>query len=228
MKKTAALIVSFVLAFVLVPTVANAAGKAEIVIDKASITDGGKIEVIGHLTECEKGTQVAVLLADKSYKTENRELQADDIVHIDQTSTGNNGTFLFQTSVKQKWSEKDVILSIGSNAETGMKSTDLKIPELPPTIDIVDNNSVLFGRDCYAVTGPYYMDADRIAESFAYGGNNIYFKLGDNWYNLLDKNATSNAYLKKENAVGISDIEKIMPRYYYAVSAIYTLRYVVE
>ena len=57
--------------------------------------------------------------------------------------------------------------------------------------------------------------------------NNIYYKLGGNWYNLLDPRATSSAFLTAKNAVSVNDIIAKVPRYYYAIIEKYTLRYYV-
>ena len=73
---------------------------------------------------------------------------------------------------------------------------------LPDTVSLYTPDSVY-------LTGTY------VADSIVNGGNVIYYKLGDKYYDLLDENATSNAYLVAENAMASAEVNKIKLRYYY-------------
>lgn len=226
MKKLTSLILSIMMLFSM-SFVVDADDTAEVIIDKATISPAGTVEVIGHLKGYKEGDQVTYLNVSREYKESGRQLSGDDIIYIDQSKVGNNGTFLFRHSVTQNWSDADSVLTFGSSRETKVATTELHIPELPPDLSIIDNNSVMYGRDLYYLQGAYTKDVDCIADSLAFGGNHIFFKIGDNYYDLLNSHATSNDYLVKENAVSISTVEKLVPRYYYGVATRYTLRYYV-
>lgn len=70
-----------------------------------------------------------------------------------------------------------------------------------------------FGTDADADS--VYLTGTYVADSIVNGGNVIYYKFGDKYYDLLDENATSNAYLVAENAMASAEVNKIKLRYYY-------------
>lgn len=189
----------------------------------------GIVEVTGHVTgnNVPKGTQVSFVMADpdmfdSNHKVIEDKFNMDYLAHLNQASTGNNGTFLLQFTVDSKWSEKVLAIALNTSLGDAYTYTTVKMPELPPGIDVVGNNSVLYGRDIFSVEGKYYTP-DNIANAML-EGNNIYFKIGDNWYNLMDAAATSNAYLISKNAVTVSEVENLKPNYYYTDSQM-ELRY---
>ena len=183
----------------------------------------GIVEVTGHVTgnNVPNGTQVSFVMADpdmfdSTHKVIDEKFNMDYLAHLNQASTGNNGTFLLQFTVDSKWSEKVLAIAMNTSLGDAYTYTTVKMPELPPGIDAVGNNSVLYGRDVFSVEGKYYTP-DNIANAML-EGNNIYFKIGDNWYNLMDAAATSNAYLVSKNAVTVSEVEDLKPNYYYTDS----------
>ena len=113
---------------------------------------------------------------------------------------------------------------LGSQYNTEVFTTTIEIPELPPGIEVVEDNSVLYGRDAYYVPGALYTP-DSIAESIAFGGNNIYYKIGGLWYDLMDEDAVDNSFLTGENATDEKKIEALNPRYYYALTTAIELKY---
>lgn len=225
MKKLTSILLSFALLFNFFIFESSAASTASLEFYNVSVSNAGMLEVTGVLHGYSAGDQITFLVADKSYLTEKRELSGEDIIYIDQADVGNNGVFYWNVYVNQKFSEADAVVMCGSSAEVETIRTEVSIPQLPPDLSVVENNSVIFGRDCYYVPSAYYKDVDTIASSFSFGGNHIYFKVGDYWYNLLDSKATSNSFLIPDNSTPVNDVEKLVPRYYYAVNNKYTLRY---
>ena len=179
---------------------------AGIVIDTFTVDDGGNVRVIGHITNPSKsGAQIAYLITVKG--------NPDEIVYINQMETGNNGTFYISHPIDASFSEKTVIVRFGSDTKA-TQSFEYTLSSIPPGIEQVVNNSVLYGKDVYTLDS-FYLNADYVSDSIASGGNVIYYKIGDLWYNLLDEKATSSAFLVPENAVTYEEIKAKPLRYYY-------------
>lgn len=207
---------------VLIPTAVRSDNSQNaITIRTVSVNKIGECEVIGYIDTYKAGAQVSFLSINKN---NTKELVPDDFIHINQCRTGNNGTFLFKFQIPEKFSGQKVYIFINSNQKTTLVSTTYNVPELPPGIDVVGNNSVMYGKDIYYVPSPFH-NADNVAESISYGGNIIYFKLGGYWYNLLDGRATSNSFLIPENATDNNTIETIKPRMYYMTARTVKLKY---
>lgn len=192
----------------------------EFAIDSVYVSETGYVEVIGHIDGAEIDTQISCVVSlpavfdGDTVIAEN--LNAENIAWLGQEGTGNNGTFLFQFCVPTRFSESELIIRLTSeNAD--IATTTIDVPLLPYDIHNIENNCVIYGKDIYYVPGVFYIP-DYIAESIIYGGNAIYFKIGGNWYNLLDEKAVDNSFLIAENATPIEDIEKIGIRYYYAMT----------
>ena len=88
------------------------------------------------------------------------------------------------------------------------------VGDLPPNVHNISNGSVIYGADAYTPDS-VYLAGTYVADSIVNGGNRIYYKFGDKYYDLLDENATSNAYLVAENAMPSAEVNKIKLRYYY-------------
>lgn len=199
---------------------AAAAEMGELVIDSAYASDSGYCEVIGHYEGAELDTQISCVVALEE-ALEGKGLAEEKcnenyIAWLGQEGTGNNGTFLFQFNVPEKFSGKELVVVLTSEHADQTRTT-IVTPHLPFDIYSVDNNSVIYGKDVYYVPGIFYTP-DKIAESIAYGGNNIYFKIGGEWYNLMDERAVDNSFLVKENATPVEKIEKLGIRYYYGMT----------
>ena len=215
-------ILAILLAIILTMTFFNVNASADeehrIIIDSMTTSETGYIEIIGHLTNAPEGSQIACLIGREGALNESgvsKTLEPDDIAWIDQVETGNNGTFLIQFSVNaEKFSDERLYVGLGSQYLQQPFIANITVPELPIGLSAVVDNSVLYGRDIYYISGALY-DADSIAESIAFGGSNIYFKIGGLWYNLMDEEAVDNSFLTEENAVDEEEIEALNPRYYY-------------
>lgn len=227
-KKLSCLVLSLTLTLSLVPSVTCGA-TTKVVYTKFEVTDAGMLHIRGYYDNWDGQTDSTILVYKKSseykFKQPSSDITIEDITWVDQMPIGNNGAFSYSVHINDNFSEEDAVVALGGGGLSSPYTQDFEVPSLPPTISVVDNNSVLFGRDCYYVPGAHYRNVDTIADSFIFGGYNMYYKLGDNWYNLLDTRATGNEFLKSENAVSENEIISLVPRYYYAISQRFTLRY---
>jgi len=216
----------FILSFSNITVQADTA--REIIIDSVTATKAGYCEIIGHYTNVALNTQITCVvgsdkLFDDGYTIIEENFTMDNVAYIDQVGTGNNGTFLIQFTVDRKWSEQ-VLTVKGGTSYGDNYTTSITLPELPPGVEVIDNNSVMYGRDVYHVPGVYY-EPDSIAASIAFGGNIVCFKIGDNWYDLMDEDAVDNSYLVSSNAMSVSAVENKKPRYYYGLTQVLELKY---
>lgn len=200
----------------------------KISVDSVTADGTGFCEVIGHISGASENTQVACLVVrDAAYDGEeviSKNLTFDNIAWIDQVGTGENGTFLIQFNVREDFEKTTLTVLLGSEL-TEMSASVIEIPDLPPPgIEVIANNSVIYGCDAFLITGAFYTP-DKIAESIGYGGNNIYFKIGDKWYDLMDESAIDNSFLTEENATPNEEIEAAKPRYYYSLEQEIELKY---
>lgn len=203
------------------PFVVNA-DEPKIVIDGMLVNDTGICEVVGHLTSEKVGAQISLLVTKGEFSK--KTLSVDNIVYIDQIATGNNGTFYFTFMISSKFANETLYLNIGSNDGSKKVEKIYSAPSGKPGIDIVANNSAMYGKDIYYVPGSFHT-SENIADSMVYGGNHIYFKFGGHWYNLLDKKAKDNSFLVPENASDDTEIEKLKPRWFYLMVQKVKLKY---
>lgn len=223
-KKLTSLLLILSLLFAFMPIMAVQAAAA-VTVTSIEMSDAGMLKIRGYYSGCENSIDGTILITSESTQSDSFRLSNENCIWIDQVPLGNNGAFSYTVHINQKFSEMTAYIAMGGGGLESAYRTTVDVPELPPDISVVENNSTMFGRDCYYVNGTHYQDANKIADSFAFGGNNIYYKIGDNWYNLLDPEATSSDFLTAANAVNINDIVAKVPRYYYAVTETYTLRY---
>ncbi len=202
--KLLSIILAFVLVFSLSVPTAHAA--PSITVTTLSVDMSGAGKIIGYIQGAPKETEVTLLITCGS-----------DIVHIDQITAGNNGSFLFKLKVNAKYSEKKINVNIGSNAGATPYSVTYTLPYMPPGFEHIDNNSVIYGHDAYTANSIYLADSLTVTDSIIYGGNIIYFKIGDKWYDLMNPKATSSAFFVAENATPNATVKaKTAPlRYYY-------------
>lgn len=201
------------------------AEEPSVTIDSVTVSKSGRAEIIGHTSNGKRGEFVSFL----SFLTEPKskeEYNMDNLIGLEQVSTGNNGTFLIQFGIASKYSEKAALFKIGGVSGVPQMFS-YEIPKLPPGVEVADNNSVVYGRDIFYIPGALY-EADTIAESLAYGGNNIFFKIGGLWYDLMDSRASDNSYLTAENAAEESTVIALKPRYYYGMTERVELEYAIE
>lgn len=155
-----------------------------------NLYEGGRIEASGNISSG-SGKQLTFLV---------RTTDATQIVYIDQIVSTTNGTFLFRFTLPSTWKGATLDFTVGGeDVTTPMKKT-LTIPDFPININSIENNSVRVGFDVYQMFSPYYI-SDNVVTSIVSGGNTIYYKIGDVWYDILDERATSAAFLIPQNAV---------------------------
>lgn len=200
----------------------------EITIISAEIDRSGTFEVIGRVEGVAVGAQVSFIMCsedawDATGHIIESKFKTDYIAYIDQVGTGNNGAFIVQGQLDKKW-ENQTLRFAGASSYGGYYTQIISVPEISDGIDIIENNSVIYGRDAYLVTGAFY-SADNIATSIKEGGNRIYYKLGDKWYDLLDPDALDNSFLVSQNAMSNSKVEECKPRYYYGKIRVTDLNY---
>lgn len=202
----------------------SAASTARIVIQTCTISETGAVEVYGYIANTTNDShEVTFLLleGDKWSTAINNITKVKDgftnIAYIDQKTTGNNQSFLFKCQVNEKFLGKNLVLGMNSNADTDMfnatLTSDIKKVNNFSLMSIA-NNDVIYGLDAYTLTSKN-LTARNVADSIVYGGNKIYYKIGNNWYDLLDEKATDNSYLVEKNKVDFSAMEKLNLRYYY-------------
>ena len=198
----------------LTPCAVEGADGAQITVASVSVDDTGYGEISGYISDYDKDTQITCLVMSGPKSDNGTMITNDSIIWIDQMTVGRNGVFLFTYFVPSKWSKQEAIVRVGGTGVTTPYNGTCTIPELPPDIGNVVNNSVLYGQDVYTLDS-VYLTYDYVADSIVNGGNVIYFKIGDHWYNLLDSTATSNAYLVEANAVNDSEVARLPLRWYY-------------
>lgn len=196
------------------------AANPAVVIDSTTVENGGFVKIIGHLTNvpANPNSQVEVaflsMLEGTSVTSDN-----DSIAYINQYSLGNNYTFLIQFKVNPRFSNKTLdtqITATDINDFSWRASTTLKLvmKTIPPTIDNVVNNSVIYGVDAYTLDSKF-LTTEYVVDSIVTGGNLIYYKIGNYWYDLLDPRCTSSDFLISDNALTMDFMNTLTLRYYY-------------
>ena len=181
--------------------------KPKIVVTSITVELDGYTRVVGYISGADKNAQVTYLVTTQINNTE--------IVYIDQKACGNNGAFYFTHGIQPKYSKNIVKFKIGSNTGADTWSFIYSLPDIPPGIEHVENNSVMYGMDVYSIPS-VYLNATYVTDSLFNGGNVIYYKFDDHWYDLLDEKATSTAYLLDTRYAVSDDVMKALPvRYYY-------------
>lgn len=182
---------------------------AAIVITTLEVDSAGYATVIGYIPTANATTQVTCLVMDsETLQT------ADQIAWIDQMTVGYNGTLLTQFYIPDRFSGKTLYFRFGSDAGTDTITEKYELGTILPGIENITNGSVIYGTDAYMCDSGY-LTAENVADSIVHGGNKIYFKIGNMWYDLLNTEATSNEYLKADNAMTAAEVQKISIRYYY-------------
>ncbi len=207
--KILSIILALVLAFTLSVPVAYAEPTTTVTSMTVDMT--GSTKLIGYISEAVVNNQVTLLVT-----------YGEEIVYIDQVSTGNNGTFLFKFTIDAKYSEKTITYNIGSDTGAKVYTANYKLPYMPPGFEHIENNSVIYGHDAYTANSIYLSDSITVTDSIIHGGNIIFFKIGDKWYDLMNPKATSSAFFVEENATADSKVKtQTAPlRYYYYGSKI--------
>lgn len=187
--------------------------ESEIIIDSYFIDETGVGEVYGYITEYDADTQVTFLAVIDDGSGQGI-ISSDTIIALDQITVGNNGAFLFEFYIASKFSANHAVLRVGTSSGAEAVTIACDMPTIPPGIENVPSNSVIYGVDVYKVES-IYLTSEYVSDSIIYGGNKIYYKLGGMWYNLLSSEADTAAYLVPENAVSNSVMKSLDLRYYY-------------
>lgn len=171
-------------------------------ITSFNVNNLGVAEIMGYV-ESDKTEQMTILMT-----TDENTFTNDTIMYINQFETGNNGTFYLSFAINEKFTQSPYFLFVGSSVEgfTPLKLNGI-LPTIPFEIEGVANNALRVGRDIYDIGCDEYTP-DNIVKSLKNGGNVIYFKLGDNWYDLLNENITSNEYFNDGNITPKAEIKK--------------------
>lgn len=222
-KAIISLFTIFVLVFTLTVSV-KSNDKPVIHVETANFSDEtsgwGHCYIYGwldQLPDAEKTHEVTILV----YKDDGT-IDSEDIAYIDQITTSNNNTFLFEFSLKDSLVIMDSTLKckIGSNTEADVWSQDFTIP-FNSDCHLINlaNNTVFYGCDAYSLSSNN-LTTDNVARSVISGGNKIYYKLGNKWYDLLNERATSNEYLMNtDNACSTGKVQQLIiegvSKYYY-------------
>lgn len=198
----------------LTPCAAEGAEGAQITVTTVAVDDTGHGEISGYISDYDKDTQITCLVMSGPKSDYGTMITSDSILWIDQMTVGRNGVFLFDFYVGSQWSQQEAVVRVGGTGVSTPYNGTYTIPNLPPDIGNVVNNSVLYGCDVYTLDS-IFLTYDYVADSIGHGGNVIYFKVGDRWYNLLDSRATSSAYLVEANALSSGEASQLTLRWYY-------------
>lgn len=160
-----------------------------------ALYEGGRIDITGVISGG-TGLQVTCAVSEVGNPL--------NIVYINQTVSTTNGTYLFRFTLPAANKGKTLDFKIGGTDATMIKKT-LTIPNFPININSVENNSVRVGIDVYQMESTYYT-ANNVVDSLKQGGNTIYYKIGDRWYDIMNTNAKSAAWLVPTNAVNTTTV----------------------
>ena len=190
---------------------------------KAKIT-GSVCEIWGTSPVKEEGKQVS-MLAVANHKPEefsslsNTEF-SNNIAYIDQFETGKNGSFYMTLKLinadRISYEKGKTKIYIIMNSEECNVSNYLEVDVLPVngSVSGISSASMRVGLDVYELGSPLITE-DNILDSIKRGGNEMWFKLGSNWYDLLDDKCTDSNYLQSKNAISQSDVNnRLWSRYY--------------
>lgn len=187
------LLFSLIILVVLSFGVIRAGGETAGEITSFTVSVDGTAEVTGYFNAPEIPTATLLLVEGDDITND---LVDDQIIAIDQRQLGNNGSFYFRVRIRNEHSLKTVTLGIGGN---GVLKKTITLPEIQGIIAAVSNNALRVGNDIYDIGHSAYTP-DNISASIEEGGNTIYYKIGDMWFNMLSEDATSIEYFVTANA----------------------------
>lgn len=192
--------IALLLSLLLVFTFAPSTNSAYIIDYTITLFEGGHVEVEGNISSGEEQQITFLAHTPGSLTGIPKSELMEHIAFINQVESGTNGTFLIRFTLHPKWQGQELQFNVGGTDVSEPLRKIVTIPEYPINISSVENNSVRVGIDVYHLSSPAYMP-DNVINSLIEGGNTIYFKLGDKWYNMLDNEATSAAYFTADNEI---------------------------
>lgn len=208
------------------------AAEPETVVKTISLTETGYCEVYGYVKNVDpenKNDQITILVTQGTVKdAENLSSFGDTagerIGYIDQVTCGNNHSFLIKFQMRDKFVGEKMTVSIGNNLDADVYRQTVSPPKAGEkfTLNTIANNNVIYGKDVYMLSSAF-LTPTNVANSIIYGGNHIYFKLANNWYDLLNEKAVDSSYLVASNAMTDAQINSVFNgtdplRYYYCTS----------
>lgn len=191
-----------------------------IVVKTFSVNETGFVEVYGYIDNIDdEQSHESTLLLIKGTENDLNNLSTDKIAYINQETCGNNYSFLFKFQLADKFLTEenltsDFTLAVGSDVTTQPYRETINVSKFTFSLKHISNNNVIYGADAYSLSSDG-MTAKNVADSIVYGGNKIYYKIGNVWYDLMNPKATDSSYLVNENAVDDETMENLPLRYYY-------------
>ena len=177
------------------------------VITSFEISPSGVAELCGYVSE--EGELVAILMATGDGTV----ITSETVIYIDQIEAGRNGAFILEFIVPEKWAGGEYTIGVGGQNVSATRQRG-SLGALPALVHRVDDNSLRVGVDVYSFGSRF--TSENVAASLAYGGNTVFYKIGGMWFDLMDEEAASSAYLVKENAVPEEEYTAWDIRTYYA------------
>lgn len=174
---------------------------AEGVITDLYVDSTGKVEVSGYFDGEGAHDDTAMLMYDGTDLSQLSGNAIDHVMYLDQQKSGNNGTFYYRFQLGERFSESPYALKINGGT---LLTTEGTLREIPSKIYNVTDNAMRIGNDIYDIGCPQYTP-DNIAASLARGGNKIYYKIGGEWFDMLNPAATGTSYFTIENAVAAAE-----------------------
>lgn len=190
---------------------------------KAKIT-GSVCDIWGTSPVKEEGKWVSMLAVANHKPEEFSSLSytelSNNIAYTDQFETGKNGSFYMTFKLinanRISYEKGKTKIYIIMNSEECNVSNYLEVDVLPVngSVSGISSASMRVGLDVYELGSPLITE-DNILDSIKRGGNEMWFKLGSNWYDLLDDKCTDSNYLQSKNAISQSDVNNsLWSRYY--------------
>lgn len=181
------------------------ANSASIINYTVTLFEGGNIEVQGNISSGANKQITFLVHKPGSLQGIPQTQLMDYIAYIDQVTSTTNGTFLIRFTLNPKWQGQQLQFNVGGEDVSEPLRKLLTIPNYPINIGSVENNSVRVGIDVFHLSSPYYTP-NTLTDAIVKGGNTLYFKIGDKWYNLLDSRATSAKFFVASNAIDNSTV----------------------
>ena len=179
---------------------------------KAKIT-GTVCEVWGTNPNRQAGDWV-VMLATANKLPSAGNITGDDIAYIDQFETGTNGSFMLRFQlltdrISSSKGHKKIYIIMNSQGCSVSNYLEVDVLPVTGTVSSVKSNSIRVGMDVYDASSTKLTE-DNLLDSMKRGGNELYFKLGSNWYNLLDDKCVNSDWLVSSNALTTSEVNNLM------------------
>lgn len=166
-------------------------------IQRFYVDSTGTVELSGYFDNTDNTSTSMLLTTDADLDTMTDENIMDIIMYIEQPYLGNNGAFYMRFPLNEKFSESPYVLRM--NGGTLLTQTGT-LREIPSGIHNVSDNAIRVGNDVYDIGCKGYTP-DNISRSIEIGGNIIYYKIGGNWYDMLNPDAVGAEYFTNANAV---------------------------